>query len=88
MRIFLTIILLSITTLSGSNIDSTSVLKKAPSFYAPGLNTKNFFLSKHVGEKVIPAKRKPVLLSFFTTSCVPCRQEIPYLEKVYKQYNL
>ncbi len=56
--------------------------KKVPSFYAKGLNTDNFFLSKNIG------KQENILLNFFTTSCIPCRKEIPFLEKKISQYNI
>lgn len=28
----------------------------------------------------------PVLLNFWSESCIPCRAEMPYLERTYKQY--
>lgn len=72
--------------------DSTIVqpdtsLKKAPTFFAKTLAGDDFFLSKEVGPKANPEKRKPLVLSFFTTSCIPCRQEIPIMMELSKQYD-
>ncbi len=88
MKKYFAILYLLLCFLIDLNASETTTLQKAPSFYAPGLNTKNFFLSKHVGKKVNPNNQNPVLLSFFTTSCIPCRDEIPYLVQIMKKHNL
>ena len=52
----------------------------APTFYIRTLEEKNFFMSdtlKHY---------KPIILSFFATWCVPCREEIPVLDSVRQEF--
>jgi len=48
----------------------------APTFYLRSLEGENFFLSKEIKAE------SPIILSFYATWCVPCRQEIPALEKM------
>ncbi|MBT3748433.1 MAG: TlpA family protein disulfide reductase [Bacteroidetes bacterium] len=48
----------------------------APTFYLRTLEGENFFLSKAVESD------SPIILSFYATWCIPCRQEIPALEKM------
>ncbi|HMA62356.1 MAG TPA: TlpA disulfide reductase family protein [bacterium] len=72
--------------------DSTFVaqdtsLQKAPTFFAKTLAGDDFFLSKEVGAKADPEERKAIVLSFFTTSCIPCRQEIPIMMELSKEYQ-
>jgi len=67
--------------------DNSSLLgEKAPKFYAKQLNGKDFFLSRRVGDQARPQMRSPLVISFFTTSCIPCRQEIPCLMELEQQY--
>ena len=48
----------------------------APTFYLRSLEGDNFFLSKEIkGES-------PIILSFYATWCIPCRKEIPALERI------
>lgn len=51
----------------------------APSFRLPGLDGKEYALSDFRGQ--------PVVLSFFTTVCPYCAEELPLLEKLYKEYR-
>lgn len=30
---------------------------------------------------------KPVLINLWATWCIPCQNEMPVLEKIYKEYN-
>ncbi len=46
----------------------------APTFYLRTLEGKNFFLSKEIKAD------SPIILAFYATWCMPCRQEIPALE--------
>jgi len=46
----------------------------APTFYLRSLEGENFFLSKELKTD------SPIILAFYATWCVPCRQEIPALE--------
>jgi thiol-disulfide isomerase/thioredoxin len=51
---------------------------------APG-----FALQSRDGTKVSPAQYKGdvVMINFWATWCVPCRQEMPKLEALYQRYN-
>lgn len=51
----------------------------APPFRLPGLDGKEYALSDFQGQ--------PVLLTFFTTWCPYCAEELPLLEKLYKEYR-
>ncbi|MCH7498072.1 MAG: TlpA family protein disulfide reductase [Candidatus Marinimicrobia bacterium] len=58
----------------------------APKFYLPRLDGGSFYLSKVVGTKARPADRKPVVVSFFQTTCIPCQAEITEFEKLQVKY--
>ena len=64
---------------------------KAPTFYLQDLDGGEIFLSDLVGEPIASYKKrgaeKVVILSFFATWCVPCKAEIPELEKIYLEYS-
>jgi peroxiredoxin len=60
--------------------------KPAPTFFLPRLNGESFFLSRTVGSKVKPENRKPVVVSFFQTTCIPCKVEIAELEKLQEEF--
>jgi len=73
-----------------STVRAEEVLKvgdEAPSFFARKVGGGDFFLSKVVGANARPASKCPVVLSFFTTSCIPCRKEIPFLHALEKEYG-
>ncbi|MCX6262854.1 MAG: TlpA disulfide reductase family protein [Bacteroidia bacterium] len=53
---------------------------QAPDFKATDLNQQTVTLSQFKGKGV-------VLLDFWASWCVPCRQSIPYLKKVYNKYH-
>jgi thiol-disulfide isomerase/thioredoxin len=63
----------------------------APVFSLPDLNNNYIFLRDYSGEKLRkPWKNKTkyvVVSSFFATWCGPCKKEIPYLEKLQKEYK-
>jgi thiol-disulfide isomerase/thioredoxin len=61
---------------------------KIPGFYASGLKGKGFFLSRHISPKVHPLDKTNMLFSFFTTGCIPCRKEIPFLEKLVAELSI
>ena len=52
----------------------------APTFYIRTLEEKNFFMSDTLKHN------KPIILSFFATWCVPCREEIPVLDSVRQEF--
>jgi len=52
----------------------------APDFKAPDLNNLVVTLSEFRGNSV-------VLLDFWASWCVPCRQEIPQLKSIYEKYH-
>lgn len=58
---------------------SVTVGKKAPDFTLPGANGKNIKLSEFRG--------KAVLINFWATWCGPCRQEMPLLNKIHKDFS-
>ena len=54
--------------------------KAAPDFSLPDvLQGKNYSLSQFKG--------KVVMINFFTFFCMPCREEMPDLNKIYKEYQ-
>ncbi|OLC16660.1 MAG: hypothetical protein AUH29_04510 [Candidatus Rokubacteria bacterium 13_1_40CM_69_27] len=53
--------------------------KAAEDFTAPLLGGKSFRLSQHRGQ--------PVLINFWATWCPPCRQEMPSMERLWRQHK-
>ncbi|MBW1916611.1 MAG: TlpA family protein disulfide reductase [Deltaproteobacteria bacterium] len=53
--------------------------KMAPDFSLPDIQGKSYTLSQ--------LKGKVVLLNFFTIWCMPCREEMPDLNAIYKEYQ-
>jgi thiol-disulfide isomerase/thioredoxin len=51
----------------------------APGFQLSGRNGKSIDLSQFKGQVV--------MINFWATWCVPCRQEMPLLEDIYKKYK-
>lgn len=90
-KVVLNLIILSVFAWSNAaQVGSDSTLQVgqlAPTFFAKSLAGKDFFLSRFVGPKVPLERRKPLVLSFFTTFCIPCRQEIPFLETLQQEYS-
>lgn len=76
--LFLVIILQAQNVKKNAEHDD-SQLKKAPTFFARTLKGESFFLSKKVGPDAREEDKKPIVLVFFTTSCIPCRVEIPIM---------
>ena len=52
----------------------------APTFYQRTLEEKHFFMSDTL------ETGKPIILSFFATWCIPCREELPVLDSIRLQY--
>lgn len=51
----------------------------APTFYMPGLDGRDFFLSQCFTDQTRSRAVDAVVLSFFTTGCMACRREIPIM---------
>ena len=83
MRIKVIAFLLAYFSLSFAQIE---VGQTAPTFYLPRLEGGSFYLSQVVGPKARLDNRVPVVLSFFQTTCVPCKAEIAELEKLQEEF--
>lgn len=91
MRLFIVHILLISTILAADSLsyNPTNQLKPgmpAPGCYARTLDGNDFFLSRYVGPRARRELQAPVVFSFFTTFCVACRKEIPYLHTLSREY--
>lgn len=85
------ILLLAITSVSTSDSaiakpEKLDIGTEAPSCYAYFLSGGDFFLSRYVGLKARSNLKSPIVFSFFTTFCIPCRKEIPYLQTLQEKY--
>lgn len=69
--VFLAVLLLAAT--------AWAVGEKAPEFSLKDLKGKTYNLADYQG--------KVVVLSFWMTWCVPCKQEFPHLSKLYETYH-
>ncbi len=88
---YILILLFALAGVGASNPDTTRLEQleigtEAPSCYAYFLDGGDFFLSRYVGPKARPHLKSPIVFSFFTTSCIPCRKEIPYLHTLQENY--
>jgi thiol-disulfide isomerase/thioredoxin len=59
---------------------------QAPSFFLSSLSGQQFFLSKHVGAKAKAELKSPIVMSFFATWCLHCKEEIQLLHELQAQY--
>lgn len=51
--------------------------RKAPNFKIEDINGKTYELEKEIGSG-------PVIINFWATWCIPCREELPKLHEIYK----
>lgn len=59
--------------------DVVSIGDEAPNFILKDMNGMEFQLSDYKG--------KGVFLNFWATYCEPCKQEMPYMNNVFKEYQ-
>ena len=83
MKLKIPVFLLTCISLSSAQIE---VGQPAPNFYLPRLAGGSFYLSKVIGPKAKPDDRIPVVVSFFQTTCVPCKAEIAEFEKLQEEF--
>ena len=76
--VFLGIALLGSIGLAGCDSGKTTG-ELAPDFTLDDLEGKSVTLSDFRGQ--------PVFINFWATSCPPCREEMPDMEKVYQEYK-
>jgi thiol-disulfide isomerase/thioredoxin len=87
MRTLIVSILLGITFLTGSPVRALESMESAPASefklerYTPGGSTGSVTLNG------LLAGGKTIILSFFDTSCEPCRKELPALEKTASNFR-
>lgn len=65
--------------LQSAKYEPLTVGKQAPDFQLPDLNDKEIRLSDYRG--------KVVFLNFWATWCKPCREEMPSMEVLYKNFE-
>jgi thiol-disulfide isomerase/thioredoxin len=58
---------------------SAEAKEPAPNFTLKIVKGKDFHLSDYKG--------KPILINFFASWCLPCREEMPVLEKIVHEYG-
>jgi thiol-disulfide isomerase/thioredoxin len=73
--VFTVLVFANLSVLAQDN-EKLKIGDLAPPTYLRSLEGENFFLSKEVKPDC------PIILAFYATWCVPCRQEIPALEKM------
>jgi peroxiredoxin len=72
-------LILFTTLLLLGTADAATIQGKAPNFTLKSNSGKNIKLSELRGQVV--------LLNFWASWCGPCRQEMPFLEKLHKRYS-
>lgn len=83
------LILLSSSVATAQEKEKVKIIvgMKAPTFYLKDLDGGEIFLSDLVGEPIASyikrGTEQVVILSFFATWCLPCKVEIPELERIY-----
>ena len=73
-------LILFLLVLTGCNENSGNNSKEAKDFKLKSLTSDKYYnLSEFSG--------KPVILNFWASWCAPCRQEMPFLESVWKEHK-
>jgi len=57
----------------------------APMFFLYDTDGKMFFLREHCGPARKP--KKAIIIDFFSTSCAPCKREMPHLASLYREHR-
>jgi len=87
---FITLSLMSVLSAQTNIDEKLSVGDPSPTFFLRDINGDDFFLSDYVGEPrnqyTNQTRKKVVILSFFATWCVPCREELPELQSISGNY--
>lgn len=79
-RRFLLFVLILIGGSAQILLGQVSGEKSAPDFTIPDMNGENFQLSKQIGDKIL-------LVNFWATWCMPCREEMKKLQKILDKYQ-
>ncbi len=79
----------SLPAQSSSVPEASPALGTIPEGTTPGLRAVDFTLTGLDGQKVSLSnfRGKNVYLNFFATWCPPCKSEMPYMEKLSKEYK-
>ena len=77
MRTYTLIIILFLFSVSCSTDSSNGISRTAKNFDLPSFSDANNY-------QLNQFKGKPVILNFWASWCAPCRQEMPFLENVWK----
>ena len=73
------LVMFMVVWLQSAKYEPLTVGKPAPDFKLPDLNDKDIRLSDYRG--------KVVFLNFWATWCKPCREEMPSMEVLYKNFE-
>ena len=76
MKVFFLLLLFGLFT-TGFADDAENL---APDFILPDMDGQNYRLSENLGEG-------PIVINFWATWCIPCREEMKELKKIYKKYK-
>ena len=76
-KLFLLKLALVLTAVPAGAVHRVQIGKPAPEFALPLLGGKKIFLSEFKG--------KAVFINFWATWCPPCKDEMPSMEKVYRE---